>query len=267
MGMNATRLVKRAVPRWAKRRHEAWSTARFVRRLATASSAYLERHDLTVVRGPFAGLEYPPGLATGSGDLVAKLAGTYELELHDVISDWIARGCARIVNVGVAEGFYAVGLARAIPDATVIAYDIDDDMRARCASLAGANGVADRIELRKECTTAHLQAMGEERTVLLCDCEGCEAHLLDPAAAPVLARWEVLVELHDFVDAAISETIRRRFEATHVVTVIDSSSRSNVVPPELEHLSRRQRLVLIGERRPTAMRWARLQPREPIGSG
>jgi hypothetical protein len=265
MGVNATGLLRRLVPGWAKRRHEAWSTARFIRRLGAASTAYLERHELSVVRGPFVGLEYPPELATGSGDLVAKLAGTYELELHDVIFDWIDRGLTRIVNVGVAEGFYAVGLARAIPGAAVIAYDIDDDMRARCRSLAATNGVADRIEIRETCTPADLQALGEAETVLLCDCEGCEARLLDPATSPVLCQWELLVELHDFVDSTISETICRRFEETHVVTLIDNRSRADVVPPELEHLSRRERLTLIGERRPTEMRWARLQPRGGAG--
>jgi hypothetical protein len=259
--VRGARGVRRLVPGWAKRRHETWSTTRFMRRLAAASSAYLERNELTVVRGPFAGLEYTPALATGSGDLVGKLAGTYELELHDVISRWIARGCSRVVNVGAAEGFYAVGLARAIPNATVIAYDIDDDQRARCAALAAANGVADRIVLKEVCTPTELESLPEDGTVLLCDCEGCETELLDPARIPVLGRWELLVELHDFVDPTISGTIQRRFEATHAVEIIDSTSREDVVPPELEHLPRRERLTLIGERRPAAMRWAHLVPR------
>jgi hypothetical protein len=260
--VTATRILRRVVPRWATRRHEDWSTARFVRRLSAASSAYLERNELTVVRGPFAGLEYPRDLATGSGDLVAKLAGTYELELHGVLADWIGRGWSRVVNVGAAEGYYAVGLARAIPDATVIAYDIDDDQRARCAALAAANGVSERLELRAQCTPAELQTLPAEGTVVLCDCEGCEVSLLDPVQAPVLARLELLVELHDFVDPTTTETIRARFESTHLVTIVDSTSREDVVPPELEHLPRRERLTLIGERRPATMRWARLQPRE-----
>lgn len=260
--MTAPRLLRRVVPGWAKRRHEAWSTARSVRRLAAASSSYLEAHELSVLRGPFAGLEYPPELATGSGDLVAKLTGTYELELHDVISEWIERGAAHVVNVGAAEGFYAVGLARAIPAASVIAYDIDDDMRARCRSLAVANGVADRVLIKQECTAADLEALPRHGTVLLFDCEGCETQLLDPAPAPVLRALEILVELHDFVDSTISSTIQERFKASHVVTVINSRSRADVVPPELEQLPRRERLTLIGERRPAAMRWARLVPRE-----
>jgi hypothetical protein len=256
------RVLRRLVPDWAKRRHESWSTARFVRRLSTASTAYLARHELTVVRGPFAGLEYPPELATGSGDLVAKLAGTYELELHDVMTHWIERGCECVVNIGAAEGYYAIGLARALPAAKVFAYDIDDDQRARSALLAAANGVEDRVELGEECTPAELQRLPRDGTVVLCDCEGCEIVLLDPARVPVLAHWELLVELHDFIDPTISDTIRARFESTHSVALIDSTSREDVVPPELEHLPRRERLTLIGERRPAAMRWAWLRPRE-----
>jgi hypothetical protein len=257
----AARLLRRAVPSWVKRRHEEWSTARFVRRLSASSASFLERNELTVVRGPFEGLEYPPELATGAGDLVAKLTGSYELELHAVMADWIERGWRRVVNVGAAEGYYAVGLARAIPGATVFAYDVDDDQRARCSALAAANGVADRVELREECTAAELESLAAEGTAVLCDCEGCELSLLDLAGAPGLARVEMLVELHDFIDSTITGTIRSRFERTHAVTLVDSTSREDVVPPELAHLPRRERLTLIGERRPAAMRWARLQPR------
>ncbi len=254
------------MPDWAKRRHQSWSTARFVRRLGIASQAYLEQHDLEVVRGPFEGLEYPPELAGGSGDLVAKLTGTYELELHHVLSEWVTRGWARILNVGAAEGFYAVGLARKIPTASVIAYDLDDDARARCEALAAANGVAERVLVERECTTAGLEALPAQETVLLCDCEGCEKHLLDPALAPMLQNCEILVELHDFIDPSISTVIRERFDRTHAITVIEGRSRANVVPPELEHLTERERLVLIGERRPALMRWARLEPKQNLGT-
>ena len=179
-----------------------------------------------------------------------------------MISEWVSRPWPRILNIGAAEGFYAVGLARAIPTAKVIAYDLDDDSRARCHALAVANGVGERILIEEECTPAGLEALPAQDTAVLCDCEGCEKYLLDPALAPMLGACEILVEMHDFLDASIAEIIRERFQATHVITVIDGRSRADIVPPELEELPQSERLVLIGERRPAAMQWARLEPHQ-----
>ena len=47
---------------------------------------------------------------------------------------------------------------------------------------------------------------------LFCDAEGYELTLLDLDAVPQLRHWSIIVELHDFVDPTITETIRARFE-------------------------------------------------------
>ena len=47
------------------------------------------------------------------------LAGSYEAELHDVLEDVIVERPSRIIDVGCAEGYYAVGLAMRCPDAAV----------------------------------------------------------------------------------------------------------------------------------------------------
>lgn len=255
--------LARLVPDALKRRHERWSTKRFLSRVNDLNRRYADEHGVEVRRGPFQGTIYSRELLVDSGDAVAKLLGTYELELHSVVDAWIADPPRRLLNVGAAEGFYAVGFVRLLPETEVIAYDVDPAARMRSAELARANGVEERISIREWCSPATLRELPPARTAVFCDCEGYEKQLLDPAAASMLVTAEILVELHDFVDPTISRTIRERFQATHDIETIDGQGRADVMPPEIGGLSAADRALLLGERRPGPMQWAWLRPHSP----
>ncbi len=76
------------------------------------------------------------------------------------------------------------------------------------------------------------------------DCEGCERALLEPPLAAT-----VIVELHDFLDPGIGDTIAARFADTHEVELVPTAPQ----PPASE--------LLLSEYRPGPMRWAVLRPR------
>ncbi|MBA2636965.1 MAG: class I SAM-dependent methyltransferase [Solirubrobacterales bacterium] len=253
--------VRALIPGALKRRHEAWSTRRFLRSANAVNERYVERYGLEVRRGPFAGLRYLPELMHDSGDNVAKMVGTYELEVYGVLRRWIDRGLDHVVDVGCAEGFYAVGLAVASPATTVHAYDIEPRQRERCARLAAHNGVAARVRIGDACPPEALAAFPPDGVALLIDAEGYERTLLDPAAAPRLLGWEVLVELHDFIDPSISALVRRRFAPSHEIEVFDAAPRTGLDLPELDELAPGERALILSERRPAAMQWAWLRPR------
>src|SRR5438094_9802013 len=73
--------------------------------------------DLTVLNGPFRGLQYPSAEAICSA-ILPKLLGSYEKELHCTIERLCNTDCSVVVDVGCAEGFYAVGFARRLKTAT-----------------------------------------------------------------------------------------------------------------------------------------------------
>ena len=75
-----------------------------------------------VAAGPFAGMRYVRG-AVGSV-LPPKLLGLYERELHTAIARIVAAAPDEVVDAGAAEGYYAVGLARALPRCRVTAFEI-----------------------------------------------------------------------------------------------------------------------------------------------
>jgi precorrin-6B methylase 2 len=254
-------LAGRLAPQAVKDVLDRRATERFLATVTPPTRAFVEQHGTTVRHGPLAGLRLSDEMVGVSGDLVAKLLGTYERELIPAFEEWIAARPRVMVDVGAAEGYYAVGFAHAMPQATVHAFDIDPAARRRCTALAALNGVQDRVIVREACTPATLGELPEEGVVLLSDCEGCERDLLDPARQPLLRRWPIVVEVHDFIDPAISATLRERFAGSHDIEVITERPVAELDPPELAHLTAQQRAILLGENRPTVMSWMHLRPR------
>lgn len=168
--------------------------------------------------GPLAGLRYVP--ASSGSVFPPKLVGCYEAELHPMLAKILATPYTRLVDVGCAEGYYAVGLARAMPGLEVFAFDLDPTARSLCQQMAALNDVTDRVHVGDRCDAAELRRLCEPGTVVICDIEGAEVDLLDPAAVPELAGVDVLVECHDFQGRPISAELAARFAATHRVEVI-----------------------------------------------
>ncbi len=92
-----------------------------------------------VRQGPFAGLRYI-NRAVGSA-FIPKLLGIYERELNACVEAACAVQFPLIVDVGAAEGYYAVGLARRNPEARVIAFEMEESGREALREMAALNGV------------------------------------------------------------------------------------------------------------------------------
>ncbi len=228
------------------RRWRQLQAAKRARRLSSVTRAFVSWHGLTVSGGPFAGLRYPDASATS---LIPKLLGAYERELHGAIEQAVAAEPEQVVNVGAAEGYYAVGLARRCPAARVHAFEADPRACELLARVATANGVA--LEIHGAATIDALDRLPAARTLVVIDCEGCEATLLDPDRVPILRTATIIAELHDF--AVPGDTVTARFVATHEVTIVPTGPQ----PPE-----RDSKLSLaLSEYRPGPMRWAVLIPR------
>jgi hypothetical protein len=203
-----------------------------------------------------------PSATVGSTILVPKLLGSFELELHSVVEDVVQQRFSTIINIGCAEGYYAVGLARELPDARVHAFDLDPSFRHLCAATAELNNVDDRVTIYGAATSDRLQTLAQDEwVVVFCDCEGCERELLDPSGIPSLRAASILVEMHDFVDRAISATLLMRFEKTHVIDVIGSSRRNPREYDELGALPDDDAALAVDEFRPEHMQWAWMRPR------
>jgi hypothetical protein len=257
----ARRIASTIVPDAGKRAIDRARCRRTMAIIAPVNAEYIRRYGLHVRHGPFTGMLYLDDVGRTSGALITRVSGTYEAELHPALDEWLHDdSISLVVNVGCAEGYYAVGMARMLPQASVLAYDISASARAECAEMAQINGVAERVRIEGECVPATLAALPSAGVALLCDCEGYEKTLLDPDAAPVLRDWRIIVELHDFNDRTITETITTRFADSHEIEIIRSFPPGTTKRAEFEFMTPRQRRAALTER-PVQMSWAHLRPR------
>jgi SAM-dependent methyltransferase len=211
-----------------------------------------------VQAGPFKGMEIPTGLSWGDGDRLPKLLGSYEAELHRWISRIVKQRYDIILDVGCAEGYYAVGLARCTaPPTKVLAFDISADARRICALAAEMNGVAGRVLLFDRCSPQALRDVLSKhgRSFALLDCEGAELELLRPDLVPNLRTTDLLVECHDFLDNTITETLCQRLSSTHSIERVDEQPRDFNQFPFLKGLGGFERSLALCEFRPEMMHW------------
>jgi precorrin-6B methylase 2 len=222
--------------------------------------------DLMVRHGVFSSLKYPSPKAA-SGAIVAKLLGSYERELHPLLERLRSRNYSEIVDIGCAEGYYAVGMARIFPSARIFAYDTSPEARQQCEEMAQANGVASRVTVGSFCDAAALQKLPlTRRALIFCDCEGYEKHLFTPQTVQTLAAHDVLIEVHDNIDIAISGTLRKAFKQTHqleIIQAVDDIKKAQTYDfPELAPFTLAERKVLLAEWRASAMDWFYFSPRD-----
>jgi hypothetical protein len=223
-----------------------------------------------VLTGPFQGMGY---LNTSDfGPIAPKWLGSYEMELQDLVGELCASGYETIVNIGSAEGYYAVGFARACAASRIFAFDIDPFAWRALAALAQMNGVANRIEIRKICTWNVLNNLRSEKQLLFVDIEGAERDLLDPGKCDAFRRSDILVELHQPRDIGdinkIEETISGRFAATHDIRRRQQTDRSKWIAANRhvwdKRLSEEEVVRATNEFRTGNQVWLWLKSKEPI---
>jgi methylase of polypeptide subunit release factors len=83
--------------------------------------------------------------------LLPKLPGSYESEVHAALEMLLKQDYSTIVDIGCAEGYYAVGLALRLPNARICALDTDSRARDSCAEMARLNCVDGRIQIGSFC--------------------------------------------------------------------------------------------------------------------
>lgn len=215
-----------------------------------------------VVQGPFTGMNYI-GKSFGS-EYEAKLLGTYELELCDIVNELCGDAYDIVVNVGAAEGYYAVGFAMRVSDAQVIAFEISERAHPFLRKLATLNGVANRISVRGRCDLQGLTSALEAgaRPLLVMDIEGEEDVMLDPRKAPILQKCAILVEVHEFVDSTLFDRLYARFFATHTVGTIRGRNRTRDDLPFSTTVLWPWFAGMMDERRTPPVTWLLLRPKD-----
>jgi len=248
--------AKRAFPRlYQFLSHRIGHPARYMR----VAAAVVERYGRKVNEGPFTGMIYGD-MAAGSA-YTPKILGTYELELRPWIEQVIQENYAAIIDLGCAEGYYAVGLAVRCPNAVIYAFDGDPLARGACQELATLNGVENRIHIGGYCDAEIMKTLPLEKAMLICDVEGSEFELLDPELLPVLTTIDIIVELHELLRPGVTATLLNRFTPTHDITLIDAVERDATLFPQVHFLPPAGQHLALTESRAEGQQFARFTVR------
>ena len=171
----------------------------------------------TVVGGPFKGMRYHGKSVCGAA--LPKAMGVYECELAPFLLKWSAIPFQHIINIGAAEGYYAVGCARLWPRATITAFETGEEGRTLLARNVELNGLQPRIRIMGHCGQEQLRAAisDGEHTLVIADVEGAEGQLLNPGNIPGLVNAHIIVEIHDFVDDRLGPTVVSQLKSSHTI--------------------------------------------------
>ncbi|WOJ98287.1 50S ribosomal protein L11 methyltransferase [Congregibacter brevis] len=210
-----------------------------------------------VATGLFKGLTFSEAHSWGN-DLGAMLLGSYEKEVLAKLNSTQLKDYAAIVDVGCADGFYAIGLARICPNAKMFAYDLSARARQVTTENARLNDVLDRIEVREFCDPVELQNLSNSikgKILVIVDIEGAETDLICASSLPALESADLLVECHDRVSGDHYRDLENLLKQTHSIERILREGRNPNDYPSLEKMPDLEFVTGLCEMRSRSSSW------------
>ena len=213
-----------------------------------------------VISGPFKGLKFSQRFPNKP-----MLIGVWEKEISFI---WDSlQGFKCIIDVGAAEGFYAVGLARKYPDMMIYAFEMNLSIQRLLQKVISDNFVKN-IEVRGKCEYDDLKDFGAklDNALIVMDCEGYEVELLNAHSVTIFKSTYILVEVHEMYAAGCTNQLKERFSFTHNVQEIEGKHRNiNDWPKQLKLLRylypKELLLDFMDEGRPYPMNWLYMKPK------
>ena len=227
--------------------------------LSTLNEKLIATFGPEVRGGPFQGMHLSP--MAWKEHLGPYLLGTYEAELHPWFVRILDQPFEAVIDVGAKFGYYAVGLARRLPDVDVVAFDTDPWARRATRQMARANGVDGKVRIEGFCNPERLASLLNRPTLVISDCEGYEHVLFGRTPIPSLESSTLIIELHEELSPGVSAAITRVLERSHTIEYTSTlSAPERAVPPGLGFLQPDDVQRAIHEARPPQV-WLLAHPR------
>ena len=177
-----------------------------------------------IINGPFKGMKY---ISESVGSChMPKILGIYENEIYPTLLNFLSNSDL-FVNIGAAEGYYAVGSAIKYPNLNIIAFEMDKTGRQYISNLKKRNNV-DNVEIRKKFTDVDffgIQKSAYNRITYLIDIEGEEINIFSKYHNHFNNSY-FIIELHDRVSNKIESYLKRFYSNTHNTYIIPIKDKS-----------------------------------------
>jgi predicted RNA methylase len=220
--------------------------------------------DKYVLNGPFKSMKYPSIDSFGT-TVYPKLLGSYEKELHPFLDRMKYIEFETIVDIGCAEGYYAVGMAIKFRVNRVIAFDTNPKAQLMCSEMAKLNSISEKIVISGTCLTKDLLDLDTNKThLIISDCEGYEYQLFTKELAFHLKKSYFIIEIHHGSNINIEKTLENCFQDTHIIEKAHSSDdfykAFDYHYSEIDHLNLDQKKIVLQECRQYIMTWLIISP-------
>jgi hypothetical protein len=217
------------------------------------------KSEIVVLNGPFKGMKY---ISSSNGSqLLPKLIGSYEEPIHKWIFEILNNGkYETIIDVGCAEGYYAVGLTQAKSSPNILAFDLNNLAIENAKKLAYINNVSNSVQFFNNFEISILKKIFEtnpnQKVLIFMDVEGDEENLLNTINFPIIKDCDILVEVHDCFYPGITNKLISYFSQTHKIEiVIDYPWREFNYSFNNTKLSSEEVFFIYDERRLKDMKW------------
>ncbi len=226
-----------------------------------------ETYGNEIAFGPFKGMRLNPNPWWGQFDQITKILGVYEKEICATLHKFLARKKdTHFVDIGAADGYYAVGASYSKAASNVFAFEISDQGRQALKNNAAINNCLDKISIQGEASYQSLKSIfkPEQNYVVMVDIEGGEYGLLTDDVLELMRNSYLIIELHPFfvkdghqAEALLLERAQKWFD-------ISISYREVYDPNSFEvfnDLSDDERLLAFSEGREKNPKWLVLEPK------
>jgi hypothetical protein len=200
------------------------------------------------------------GGAEGAG---SKILGLYESSILEKIST-LPSHIDTVVDIGAADGYYAVGMLRNGIVKRAICFELDPRSQKEIDATAQLNNVRNQVEILGLADFSFLQQIqirDYSSVLFIVDVEGNEYELLTNENLEAMKMSHMILELHEFNPRAIelAEALISRAEKRFSVEILHQITK-NQSDTFFDSLSDHERGLVASEGRPSKMRWLYLTP-------
>lgn len=216
--------------------------------------------------GPFSGLKLNNKPWWGMSDLGSMCLGLYEKEILDFLFSESVVDRRTFIDIGAADGYYAIGLLKSGRIDNAICYEITKNGQETISENWLINNKPGKIDINGDVFDNFLNKnidIDFSECVVLVDIEGAEFSLLNSVLLEFMKNAVIIIEIHNWIPDFIfkySEFLKNANEFFEI-EILNRKERSTIEFDELRSLTDDNRLLLTSEARPCLMRFLILKPK------
>jgi len=219
----------------------------------------------TVEYGPFKGMKLGSKVWWSQYDVITKLLGVYEEHIVEQLGCFYSTSTVPFVDIGAADGYFAVGVAKLDWAEKVFAFEISPVARSILEGNAISNSCANKIDIQSEATLDNIADIIHTYpgVFVLVDIEGAEYDLFNHDLLKLLKHSTIIIELHPrkIKDGWLKQTKLLEEAAQFFKTeILVRESYSPNIFKELSEFSDDDRLLALSEGRKASAQWLLLRP-------